>query len=165
MKLLVQLIALILFLGLIVSCASGPGFDNQTYQPQTTPKQVVDDIDNFLDKNVLWGGMLISSSNLENGTQLEVLGYPLHSNQRPNIDESPLGRFLVMEGGYLESVDFTGGRLVTITGSVARTHIGEVGSSQYHYPVINADQIHLWPKQNQSFGSRFHFGFGISISN
>ncbi len=161
----VRLITFSLSFLLVAACVKGPDFDKDRYQNQTTPQQVVKDIDSYRDSNVLWGGMLISSTNLKDGTQLEVLAYPLHSSQKPDSGSSPLGRFLVIDNRFLEPVDYAGGRLITVTGKLADTKRGQVGSAQYTYPVINAEQIFLWPKNRGQFEPGVHFGFGFIFSN
>ena len=76
-----------------------------------------------------------------------------------------LGRFLVIQQGYLESVDYAPGRLVTITGQFTDTREGEVGSADYVYPVIEAEQIFLWSNNVGANQPTVHFGFGFIFSN
>lgn len=112
---------------------------------------------------ILWGGVIIAVTNLQNTTQLEVLGYPLDSEQRPNTDKSPAGRFLAINPGYLETIDYAQGRLVTVTGSLSELKEGRIGESIYNYPVVNVERIYLWPKTNNTTTPEPQLRFGIGV--
>jgi len=153
-----------LLLLILVGCSStGPEYDGAYYRQSVTPEQVADNIDGYKNQNVLWGGILINSINLEDGSELEVLAYPLSSNQRPDLNRDPIGRFLAREGEYLEPLDYAEGRVVTVTGQIARSHSGQVGSAAYIYPVINADQIYLWSKEGSGSKPQIHIGVGVGF--
>lgn len=147
----------------LTGCATGPGYDSERYRTSVIPAQVSSDSGRYQGGEVLWGGILVGISNFENSTQLEVLGYPLRSNQQPNTNASPTGRFLVEKEGYLEPVDYSQGRLVTVTGKLIKTQEGQVGSADYVFPVLHPDQIHLWSKDSGSSGPVWHFGVGVGI--
>jgi outer membrane lipoprotein len=151
----------LLLLTLVSGCASGPEFDQDTYSTTFTPQQAARDSGNYIGSSVMWGGMLISTSNLQNGSQLEILGYPLQTSQRPNVELEPQGRFLVMSGDFLEPLDFAPGRLVTVTGVIDQTRSGAVGDTEYVYPVVNVRNLHLWSKSGGLGKPQFHFGVGV----
>ena len=155
----------VLLLILISGCATHPIFDDAVYQQQPTSETAVSDIDTFKNQNVLWGGILISIAHLENRTQLEVLNYPLFDNQKPDPDQPPYGRFIVLIDDYLEPTDFSEGGLVTIAGKISGTQKAKVGSSEQVYVIVEGDQIHLWPKKSRYTNPGFNFGFGIIFSN
>lgn len=151
---------------LIQACATTPKFDTGDISPDITPRQAAEQASSLQGTRVLWGGVIIASNNLETATQLEVLAYPLNSRQRPDTDEAPLGRFLARQTGYLETTDYAPGRLISVSGTVQQTRQGRIGESEYTYPVIQIDQLHLWPKQGgASPQTRFHFGIGVMFSN
>lgn len=146
---------------LIAGCASSPKFDNERYTQVVTPAQVSLDPEIYMHNSVLWGGMLIATTNLEKGTQLEVLAYPLQSSQRPDIDRDPIGRFLVVSPDFLEPIDYAQGRSITVIGSLNEVRTGQVGATEYQYPVVNAEQIHLWSKFVGLGAPQVHFGVGL----
>lgn len=162
---LVRYSLFILILLALNACATSPNYDDKKFKENITPQKVVENFTGFKNANVLWGGIIISSSNLKDRTQLEVLGYPLQSDQKPDVTKNPLGRFLVLKDQYLETIDYAQGRLITLTGHIVKTHLGEIGSALYTYPVVQADQIYLWPKDDSSNQTRFHFGVGVMITN
>ena len=160
---------LFLFAALLLgvsACASGPKFDTSVVDRALVPTAVAADIDAARGRTAMWGGAIVNSRNFENSSQLEVLAYPLDDAGRPRLDQPPLGRFLVQRAGYLETVDYAPGRLVTMIGPVAGVRSGTVGEARYDYPVLEARQLHLWPRSEaagRSTNPQFHFGIGIGV--
>lgn len=155
--------ALVIALVLLAGCATGgvgPKFDGERYSQQAMPNKVTTSFDDYRDSNVLWGGMLITTINQESGTQLEVLAYPLRENQIPDTKQKAIGRFLVIQNAYLEPLDYSPTRLITVAGKISEIHEGEVGSAEYLYPMIEADQMHLWPKNKLFNKPRINFSVG-----
>ncbi len=154
----------LVFLSIIISgCATGPKFPTDKVLTGVTPKMVVLRNEVYYGKKVIWGGMIVNSTNLKKTTRLEILGFPLSKSQRPRTGPRPHRRFLAMHDGYLETVNFAKGRFVTILGAISRNQRGKVSKSAYDYPVINAEKIYLWPPASENAGSgpRIHFGIGV----
>ena len=149
----------------LAACATSPNFDTAGIDTSLTPQQAVAGNQAIQGEPVLWGGVVINSTNLKDSTQLEILAYPLDSNQRPNRQQEPLGRFLAVHEGYLETTDYAQGRLITVRGIIFDNRIGNVGEAEYTYPVVNINQLHLWSKQSGSTESQVQFGIGIMIHN
>jgi outer membrane lipoprotein len=145
-------------------CASGPAFDTTRVDKSITPRSAVAELAANTGKTVLWGGVILSTANLENTTRIEVLAYPLDSSQMPLRDRDPLGRFMLERRGFLEPASYTEGRMVTVTGTLVRTQQGKVGGSDYTYPVVEADKLYLWSKDSEyNNRSNVHFGIGVGI--
>lgn len=154
----------LLALLLVTGCATGPTFDTTGVDRTLTPARAAADIDKVRDQRVLWGGVIVASRNLKDQTQLEVLGYPLNRSGKPDRDDPPQHRFLVVKPGYLETADYAEGRMVSAVGTVARTEDGKVGEARYVYPVLTATEIHLWPRESgyaRSNEPRINFGVGV----
>ena len=117
-------------------------------------------------ETVLWGGVLLESTVLEGTTQLEVLAHPLDRRQRPQTGRASEGRFLIVAEGYLETVDYAPGRLVTVLGTLEEVREGTIGEAAVRFPVVRAEQLHLW-SPNAARGERpgFTFGIGVSLGN
>jgi len=160
---LLSLASLSLLIGLLTSCAITPDFDTTKVDQALTPKSVVAESSLSHGKIVLWGGTIIEIHNLKNSTQIEVLAYPLNSSHRPMQESQPLGRFIIQNKGYLEPSNYAQGRLLTVLGSVSKSQSGKVGESSYIYPVINAQQLHLWSLNDDQNNTSFHFGIGIRL--
>jgi outer membrane lipoprotein len=166
MKQHLQSLALIITAALLQACATTPAFDTSGIDLAITPQQAAARADSLAGSRVLWGGVIIASTNLKDASQLEILAYPLTSNQHPDIDQPPLGRFLARKDGYLETADYSQGRLITLSGTLHNTREGRIGESEYTYPLVQMDQSHLWPRTRRTEPeTRFHFGIGVIFSN
>ena len=111
-------------------------------------------------------GVIVATDNLAEHTRIEVLGYPLSSGSaRPKTDNAAQGRFIIHQQGYLETVDYAPGRVVTVSGILADIESGAVGDAAYEYPVVQAEELHLWKTQKYTQPSNVHFGIDIVITN
>lgn len=140
-------------------------YDIGTADRQITPEETARNITAVQNRMVAWGGVIAAAKNLKDKTELEVAGYPLDANNRPDNDAKPIGRFFVIQPGYLETTDYAPGRLITVVGTVTETRTGAVGEAKYVYPVVTVNKLHLWSRYT---GGRsepsFHFGVGVGIS-
>jgi outer membrane lipoprotein len=142
-------------------CATAPPLDTTGVDREVTPVTAMAYPGQARGQRVLWGGVIVSSRNLADGTELEVLAYPLTDAGEPDRTAEPSRRFLIAHSGYLEPVDYGPGRLVTAVGQVTGTRAGKVGETPYTYPVLAAEQLHLWPPQARRTDPAVHFGVGI----
>ncbi len=149
----------------LAGCAVEPTFDTAGIDVSLTPQQAAAGDEAFLGVSVIWGGVIIDSTNRQDTTQLEVLAYPLNANQKPDTAKSPLGRFLAQKAGYLETTDYAQGRAVTVSGPLEGTRTGRIGEIEYTYPLLAIDKIHLWPQRRSTSEPRFHFGIGVIFEN
>ena len=153
---------LIVSLLLLSGCVTP--YDIGTADPRVTPVEAAKDVAGMLNPNVAWGGLIAAAKNLKDKTELEVVGYPLDSENRPDSNAAPTGRFLVTQPGYLETADYAPNRLITVVGRVTATRNGTVGEAAYVYPVVVASKMRLWPKPTaQQREPGFHFGIGVGI--
>jgi len=96
----------------------------------------------FKGTTVLWGGVILSTSNLESSTEIEVLETALSYNDVPDGEESR-GRFIIRNPGYLDAEVFKTGKLVTVAGTVEGVEKRKIGRMEYPYPVVRAIEIKL----------------------
>ena len=151
------------FLVLLTGCASTPEFDTTQVDQSLTPQSVIAEADFSRGKIVLWGGAILDTRNLKEITQIEILAYPLNSNYRPQQENKPLGRFIINHPGYLEPTTYAQGRQLTVLGKVSGSQSGKVGESLYTYPLVTAEQLHLWLPTSERSRTRVHFGVGIGL--
>jgi outer membrane lipoprotein len=153
---------LLILLLLLGACASTPTFNTAGVDRGLTPKNAVTASRTTTGRSVYWGGSIIDTTNLQDHTRVEVLAYPLDSDGRPQTDRDSLGRFMIIQGGYLEPANYVKGRLLTVVGEVSGKRIGEVGEASYDYPLIEARQLYLWPVETyRDGGANVFFGFGV----
>lgn len=157
----------ILFIAIIISlltgCATTPVFDTTQVNTDLTPKLVLDASAENLGRTALWGGTILNIQNLKDSTHLEILAYPLDSSQRPDLENKPIGRFIVHHQEFLDPVSFSQGQSISVLGKVGESQDATIGESSYLYPVINAQQVHLWSKKKNKTQSNFSFGIGLSL--
>lgn len=154
-------LSLLILCFLLTACANKSVFDASQVNTSLTPKSVVADPASNQGELALWGGMILSVENLKNTTQIELLAYPLASSHRPLQKEKPIGRFLVLHQGFLEPEVFVQGKLLSVLGRVSDIKPGKIGEASYSYPVITAQELHLWSLSADASETQFHFGIGI----
>lgn len=160
-----QLFKLFVALLLLTGCATGPKFDTINVNPSLTPAQAVTKFNSARNSRVIWGGIIISATNLEGKTRFEVLSYPLSRSQRPNTDAAPQGRFLATKDGYVETLDYSPGKRITVTGTLTETREGRIGESLYIYPVVQTESLYLWTTTHAATEPRINFGIGVILHN
>ncbi len=157
-----QVIMMLAALVLLGGCATGPRYDTQQVELELLPSQVSEDPESYRGGRVLWGGAIVVTRNLPEYTEIEVLGYPLDGSQRPRTGREPVGRFLVRQPGYLEEMKYARGRMITVKGELAAAAAGQVGEARYTYPVVEPEDLYLWPPTSREPARpRFHFGIGV----
>jgi len=153
----------LLSLLLLSACASGPTFETAGVDRALTPRGVAAEPQPVLGQTVLWGGVILATTNLKDSTQIEVLAYPLDPDERPLHGSDPLGRFILDQAGYLEPANYAQGRLLSVVGTVTGTRAGRVGESDYVYPVISVRQLYLWPRDSGRDRTHVIFGIGVGV--
>lgn len=115
-------------------------------------------------ERVVWGGRIAAVRNLADYTELTVVSYPLDRGDRPRVSADPGVRFIVRQAGFLEPVQYTPGRYLSVLGQVAGLESSPVGEHWLEMPVLESEQIHLWPADIGQWQSRTRFSVGVGIS-
>ena len=150
---------------LLAACTTAPRFDTAGIDAAMTPAAVTARPQASTGHQVLWGGVIVAATNLRDATELQILAYPLNRAQRPKVGAPPLGRFIAVRRGYLETVDFAPGRQVTVTGPVEGLRPGHVGQMRYLFPVVSVRGLYLWPRDETATEPQMHFGIGVILHN
>ena len=146
----------------LAACTPAPLYKPAANVVHVPPSAVAQAPERFRHANVIWGGRIIKVTNLDDRTKIELLAYPLDRGQRPQTDEGAHGRFIAVVPGYLEPLTYPPGRLMTVIGSIKGVHSGTVGKADYAFPLVKADDYHLWTAEElRSPWSNIHFGIGI----
>jgi outer membrane lipoprotein len=156
-------IAAVVLLAVLSACVSGPVFDTATVDRSLTPSQVSAEPSAASGRTVLWGGVIIATINGKDSTRLEVLTYPLDSNEKPQRDRPATGRVMFEVKGYLEPATYAADRMITLVGKVRGTETGKVGESDYVYPLVSSEQLYLWPIEDEHDTGGVHFGIGVGF--
>jgi outer membrane lipoprotein len=156
-------IPVVLSLLLLGACASGPTFDTSQVDRSLTPTLASTRPLSATDRQVLWGGVILGVTNQAHSTLVEMQAYPLGYQEKPQTDEAPLGHFLLEQDGFLEPAVYTDGRLLTATGRITRIDTCKVGEAQQPCPVVEAQQLHLWPVDSFREDTGLRFGGEIGV--
>jgi len=95
-------------------------------------------------KPVRWGGTIIDATNEEDSTCFEVLSRELDKYLRPRLEDRTAGRFIACKPGFYDPEVYAPDREVTLTGRIRNIEVRQVDEFDYHYPVIDVDQLILW---------------------
>ena len=160
-------LAAFLLLPSLVGCASVPLLIREPPADNPILADVQTNPTAFRNRRVRWGGIIVSTRSVENGTEVEILAKALGNDGRPEPGDVSLGRFLVNSDGFLDPAVYSAGREVTVYGVLQNALVRNIGTRPYLYPLVDAAQLYLWTEQNDygydDWYSPFHFGFGIGI--
>ncbi len=142
MKKTLLLIVCTLFMA--ASCAPFPKSALEQVDVTAPFHEVQKDPSRFLNKNVMWGGVIIDTVVKKDGTDLKVLEKSLDIEKRPVEGDVTLGRFIVRYQGFLDPAIYKPGRELTVIGAIKGSEVEPIGQMKYSYPVIEAKHTKLW---------------------
>jgi outer membrane lipoprotein len=146
---------------IITGCAEtiSDKFRKQVGNQNLTFDQLIKNPDQYIEDNILLGGVIVSTENKNDGTLIEIYQTDLNSSGEPeNIDVSH-GRFLAWYKGFLDSQIYRSGRKLTIVGVVKGTEDRKIGEINYHYPYLIIKDIYLWNRTPLRYHPYYHHGY------
>lgn len=147
----------------LTACAPAPIYKTSANAVTPTPAQVAQTPERYSGNEVVWGGRIVHVSNFAQHSEIELLGYPLDSSQRPRANDSG-GRFIAVLQGYVEPLDYPVGTLMTVDGKLNGTRAGKVGEADYLFPLVDVTQSHVWTAEEMGKGrNNVHFGLGVGV--
>lgn len=150
------------FLPLLIGCAPVISQEiREQVDPALTFKAVFQDAEAFKGKVVLWGGEIIQTHNMKDGTWIEVLQRPLAGDDRPIRTGPSEGRFMIQHDGFLDPAVYGPGRELTVAGEVRGRRDQPLGEIEYGYPVVAERQLVVWTPRREPV---FHFGLGFGAT-
>ncbi|HET9835958.1 MAG TPA: Slp family lipoprotein [Rhodanobacteraceae bacterium] len=157
-------IAFVALAALLAACAPPPIYKPDPSVIAANPAQVAAAPERYGNAQVIWGGRVVTVRNFPDHSEVEMLDYPLDSSQRPRVNETAAGRFIALMPGYVESMDYPEGTLMTLRGTLAGTRAGKVGNADYVFPLVQVAQSHRWtPREMEQGKSHFSFGVGVGV--
>jgi outer membrane lipoprotein len=100
-------------------------------------------------RKVILGGRILETENKPQTTLITLLQAPLDSQNKPRSRDLSEGRFMARVQGFLDPEIYSKGRELTVAGTVLETLEQPLGNRVYPYPVIEAAEFHLWPKERE----------------
>lgn len=132
---------------LVTGCSPFPKSVLQQIDERLTSKEVQRAPDNFIGKKVLWGGVIIKTTNTPTETLMKIRQTDLDIDTRPKDLDRSQGRFLVRHGGFLDPAIYAEGREITVFGEITGKENMVLDETRYTYPVIRSEELHLWEKR------------------
>jgi outer membrane lipoprotein len=147
----------------LAACAPAPIYKSSPNTVVTAPNIVAQSPDRYTNADVIWGGRVVEVRNLADSSEIEIVGYPLDSSQRPKLDNNGgWGRFIAVLPGYVESFNYPNGSLITLTGHISGARDSKVGQAAYVFPLVSVAQSHVWTAEEMNAGkSNVSFGVGV----
>jgi len=93
------------------------------------------------------GGYILELQNEPVGSVLTLLQAPLDFENKPKSRDLSEGRFVLTTDRFLDPEVYVNDRQLTVGGRISGVREETVGGMTYRYPVIEAQEIHLWPKE------------------
>jgi outer membrane lipoprotein len=93
---------------------------------------------------VLWGGVIIKTIPLAEGSEIFVLQTPLDHTERPEADMQSQGRFIAKSPSFLDPEIYKNGKRITLAGEIIGKETLPLDKSKYTYPVVAIKELHLW---------------------
>lgn len=146
----------------LAACAPVPLFREVPAAPTPAPRDLARDIQRHMDRSVLWGGMVLELRQFEGYAEVEVLGFPIDSQARPEPRARDGGRFIAVRAGSLDPLQVTAGRFLTISGRITGERQLDVRGSSETVAEVDAREIHVWPADwNTRERPRISVGIGV----
>ncbi|WP_127346943.1 Slp family lipoprotein [Pseudidiomarina mangrovi] len=96
-----------------------------------------------------WGGVIAEIRNTDDGTEIEVVNFPLRGYGRPQVGDNSDGRFRAVLPSFVDPVVYARGKSVTFMGTVAASVEGKINDYSYTFPVLNVTGKYLWKDLEQ----------------
>ncbi len=117
--------------------------------PDFTFESLIENPGTFLGKRVLFGGVIVVTRNLKEGTEIELVHKNLDFAGNPEPGNYSGGRFLFFNKGYLEPEIYSPGKNLIGVGKVIGKKLGKIGDYPYQFPVIEVEELHLLKDMEQ----------------
>ena len=136
---------------LVVVAVSGCSYPiSQQYRREATRAPafpvVLKDPTAYTGTIVLWGGTIIETVTLTQGSEVFVLQTPLDYMEKPEAARYSEGRFVAKSSSFLDPEIYKNGKRITLAGEIIGKETLPLGKSQYTYPVVAIKELHLWKR-------------------
>ena len=108
-----------------------------------TFERLIEAPEDFIGKRVMFGGTIVKTRTLANGTEIEVVQKKIGFTGYPQTGDETAGRFIFFNKGFLEPEIYSRGRGITGVGKLTGTKVGKVGERPYEFPVIETEELKL----------------------
>jgi outer membrane lipoprotein len=142
-----RLALLLASVGLLAGCATAfPGAALEGVNRAVMLANLRASPQTYLNQRVILGGEVVSTMPKPDGTEIEVLGRPLRSDDAPERTDRSDGRFIIKSSQFLDPAIYAAGRRLTVIGTMTGVEERKLGDVPYQYPGIASEQIRLWAR-------------------
>ncbi len=141
---------LLLWLPLVGLSGCTPALSRQFREQIRAPipfKTLLEEAESYKGQKVILGGYVLETVNEPTRSLLTILQAPLDYQNKPKPQDLSEGRFLVETRKFLDPEIYSKNRKLTVGGKVLGMRLQPLGNRSYRYPVIEAEEVHLWPKE------------------
>ena len=104
--------------------------------------QAIQNINNYKNAPVRWGGIIVDVENEQNFSLVQVLYYPLDSDGEPQTDKPNGGRFVFKTPEFLDPAVYTKNAEITVAGTLIGDIERTIGKKVMRLPLISATTIY-----------------------
>jgi outer membrane lipoprotein len=127
------------------NCATSPIGEQYRDEAVEVPfSEIAGSPTRYRGSTVVWGGEILEKTVFRDTTRFIILQTPLDDRDRPGDKTDSRGRFIAIADDYLDPSVYEEGKRVTLAGEITGTETLPLGTTQYTYPVVRVEQIHLW---------------------
>lgn len=108
-------------------------------------RMVIVDTDNFIGKQVRWGGIIVNVSSDNGLSAMEIEYFPLNRYGLPLINLRSAGMFIAQTDQFFDPDLYQQGLLITFSGTIKSEITKTVNRKEYFLPIITITDSHLWP--------------------
>ena len=146
MKISFQTIILSALMGLF-GCAHSISEDlRKDIDLTLTFERLLESPEEFIGKRVMFGGVIVETRALPQGTEVEVVQKEIDFSGYPETGNKTGGRFIFFNKEFLEPEIYSKGRGITGVGKIRGSQVGMVGEMPYEFPVIESEELKLLDK-------------------
>ena len=117
-------------------------------------------------QQVRWGGTVLTVSEKDEKTWIEIRQYRLADDGAPQQIYDSKGRFIIKAERLTEKLSSLIGMDVTVYGELSDSFEGSIGHVPYLFPVVDAAEYYLWGAEHSSAYSAYYpncNGYGYYI--
>lgn len=117
--------------------------------PSITLSKLRQSAEPYLNKQVMFGGVIVDIHNFPDKTEIEVLQKELDFFGYPDRGDASEGRFIFVKEGFLDPEIYAKGRYVTGAGKIEGSRTGKIEDSEYRFPLVKVEELYLWEQFTQ----------------
>lgn len=109
----------------------------------------------YIGKEIFWGGKIISCSNKETFTIIEILQFPMNKEGEIVTELESEGRFLIKTPEFLDCAVYTSGRFIKVKGIIEGIEEGKIENRSYKYLIVKPNKVEVFKEKTKNIIKTF----------